>query len=222
MNAKDPKSFTISVFPLPGVVLFPGMNLPLFIFENKYKDMISECLKGDKKFGIVFANEKICAEVGTIAEIVDVENLEEGKMNLLTEGRERFKIIDFISEEPYYKATAEYYEDKDEKVTDKLNQTLSEVRILSAKALKIFDKVTDQKLAKNIKLPDDPSELLFLIASNLSCPFETKQTILESRSIRERTKKIQALLKKEIKRLELMLENKKTKDVVEKNGKIHI
>ena len=64
--------------------------------------------------------------------------------------------------------------------------------------------------------------LLFLIASNLSCSFEIKQSILESRSMRERTKKILVLLKKEIKRLELLLENKKTKDIVETNGKIHI
>lgn len=222
MKAKNPKSFTISVFPLPGVVLFPGMNLPLFIFEDKYQDMISKCLKGDKRFGVVFANEKICAEVGTVAEIIDVENLKEGKMNILTEGKERFQIVDFVSEEPYYKAIVESYEDKDEKPTDKLNKTLSEIRVLSEKALKIFDKVTDQKLAKNITLPDDPSELLFLVTSNLSCPFEVKQAILESRSLKERTRKIFTLLKKEIKRLELLLENKKTKDVVEKNGKIHI
>ena len=76
----------MSLFPLSGIVLFPGMNLPLHIFEEKYKKMISECIENDKRFGIVLTKGKQCVEIGTTALIVSVEKLEEGKMNIFTEG----------------------------------------------------------------------------------------------------------------------------------------
>ncbi len=66
---------TISLFPLPGIVLFPGTNLPLHILEEKYKKMISRCLESDKRFGIVLAKGKQFAEVGTTALIIGVEKL---------------------------------------------------------------------------------------------------------------------------------------------------
>lgn len=218
---KESQQFLLSMFPLPEVVMFPGMNLPLHIFEDSYKQMINDCLAKDKIFGIVFAQGNSCADIGTIVEIIDVEKLDDGKFNLLTEGKKRFKIIEFTKKEPYYEAMVEDYVDDVEKITSTLKSSLSEVRKLSKKALKIFDKVSDGQLSKNIKLPDDPTELLFLIASNLNCSCDVKQTLLESRSLSERTKQILSLLKDEIKRLEIILKNKEVRDIVEKNGKMH-
>lgn len=212
----------LALFPLPGVVMFPGMDLPLHIFEERYKEMISTCLEGDKRLGIVYAKGNMCAEVGTVAEIMDVEKLEEGKMNILTHGKKRFKIVSFLKEEPYYEASVQSYEDKEIEITDSLKKSLSEVRSLSTKALSIFDVVSNQELSKNIVLPEDPSELLFLVAANLTCSFEVKQTILETQSMKVRTKKVLSLLKEEVERLQVMLENKKTKDFVVKNGKLKI
>lgn len=215
---KESESFKCPLFLLPGVILFPGMNLPLHIFEEKYMIMISQCLEGDKRFGAVYLRGNVCAEIGTIAEIINVEKLEDGKFNLLTEGKQRFKIVDLISEKPFYQALVEIYKDKQEKVTEKMKKSINEIRDLSKIALKLFDKVSKQELSKKIDLPEDPNELLFLIAANLSCSHEIKQSILESRSVRERAKKIHKLLKEEIDRLEVILQNKKTKDVVEQNG----
>ena len=82
--------------------------------------------------------------------------------------------------------------------------------------------ISNQELSKKIKLPENPNDLLFLIAGNLTCSFESKQTILETQSIKDRTKKILSLLKEEIKRLEILLKNKETKPAVEKNGKLKI
>lgn len=210
------------LFPLPEVVLFPGMNLPLHIFEDRYKKMISECLDRDKQLGIVLADDKYCAEVGTIAEIIDVEKLEDGKMNVLTEGKSRFKIVEFLKEEPYYEAKVQPYEDTEVELDDKFKKSLSTIKELSSKALSIFDIISEEELSKKIKLPEEPNELLFLVAANLTCTYEAKQSILETRSIKARSKKILALLKEEILRLEVLLENKKTKDFVVKNGKLEI
>lgn len=212
----------IPLFPLQEVVLFPGMNLPLYIFEERYKKMISNCLSKDKLFGVVLLSGNVCAEIGTIAEIIDINKLEEEKMNILTEGKERFKIIELTSEEPYCEAIVELFEDKQLKISDALEKKIKEIRELSLKALSTFDKVSDQELSKKLKLPDEPNELLFLIAGNLTCSSKEKQIILETQSLKERAGKISSLLKDEIERLEVLLENKKTKKDVVKNGKLKI
>lgn len=216
------ETFNLPLFPLPEVVLFPGMNLPLHIFEDKYKEMISGCLENDKRFGVVLSNDNVIAEVGTIAEIVDVENLEEEKMNILTEGRSRFKISSLISEKPYFTARAYEYDDEEEKIDSEFKTRIKEIKSYSKEALRIFDLVSEQKLSKKLKLPKDPNELLFLIAGNLTCAYELKQLILESRSLRDRSRRVLSLLKEEIERLEILLENKKTKKDVVKNGKLKI
>ena len=216
------KNLIISLFPLPEVVLFPGMNLPIHVFEERYKKMISGCLETTKLFGVVLEKDTRCVEVGTTAEIIDVEKLEDGKLNIFTEGKNRFEIVDFISEEPYYIANVQIYEDTEAEIDASLKKTFREIRKLSSEALNIFDLVSDQELSKKLKLPKEPNELLFLIAANLTCSYESKQAILEERSIKQRATKVLSLLKEEIQRLEVLLENKKTKNEVIKNGKLKI
>ena len=212
----------LPLFPLSEVVLFPGMSLPLHIFEEKYKKMISSCLEKDKTFGVVLAKDDLCAEIGTIAEIIEVEKLEDGKMNIVTEGKKRFKIIDFVKDDPYYEARVEFYEDNKTEIDSKIQKSLKQVKELSSKALNLFDQISEEGLSEKLELPSDPDELIFLVASNLTCTYEVKQTILESRSVKERSKKILSLLKEEIKKLNVIIENKKTKNHVMKNGKIDI
>ena len=216
------KQITLPLFPLPEVVLFPGMNLPLHIFEDRYKKMILYCLNKDKQFGIVFSKENMCAEVGTLAEIIDVEKLDNGKMNLLTEGKSRFQILNFVSEEPYCLAEIELYEDKQLKITDSIKKSLKEIKEMSLKALNLFDTIFNEELSRKLKLPNEPNELLFLISANLTCSYESKQSVLETRSIKERIEKVFPLLREEIERLEILLENKETKKDVVKNGKLKI
>ena len=93
----------ISLFPL-NVVLFPGMMLPLHIFEERYKIMIKECINSDDQtFGVILAKTRQAQapdvsrlyaadlyDVGTTARITAVENLQDGRMNLITVGQERF------------------------------------------------------------------------------------------------------------------------------------
>ncbi|MBI2995261.1 MAG: LON peptidase substrate-binding domain-containing protein [Candidatus Melainabacteria bacterium] len=215
-------SYELFLLPLLDVVLFPGMNLPLHILEDSYKEMISKCLASTSQLGIVLLDGNICEEVGTVAKIVDVENLEEGSMTILTEGKNRFKIINFIKQEPFYQAIVEPYDDIELQITEQVKKTLNEVMKLSTKAFEIYDSVYDQELSKKIKLPEDPTELLFLIAANLTCTSEEKQAVLETQSLKVRLGRIKRLLKGEIERLEVLLENKKTKDKVIKNGKLKI
>ena len=213
----------LPIFPLPEVVMFPEMNLPLHIFEDRYKQLILDCLKIDKKFGIVLEKgNNSCANVGTLVEILDVENLEDGMMNIFIEGRERFEIIRFLTEEPYYVAEIQPYEDTNIEIDNELKLSLKQTRQMASKALKIFDIISEDETSKKVKLPTKPDELLLLIAINLTCSHEEKQIILETISIKDRVKKIIPLLNEELQKLEVLLENKNTKKEVEKNGKLKI
>ncbi len=213
----------LPIFPLPETVMFPEMNLPLHIFEDKFKELINDCINGNKQFGIVLEKgNNFYAKIGTIVEIVDIEELEDGLMNIITEGISRFEIISLIAEEPYCVAEIKSYEDADTNLNAELKASLKEVKQMASKALKTFDLISDEQHSKKIKLPNKPDELLFLIATNLTCSHEQKQSILETLSIKDRVEKIKPLLSEELEKLEVLLENKKTKSKVEKNGKLKI
>jgi uncharacterized protein len=93
--------FELPLFPL-NTVLFPGMPIQLYIFEQRYKEMIHDCLKSSQPFGVVLirngkeANSHLAEPhyVGCSARILDVEPLEEGRMNLVALGQQRFRILE--------------------------------------------------------------------------------------------------------------------------------
>src|SRR5581483_5119210 len=80
----------VPLFPLE-VVLFPGMALPLHIFEPRYKEMIGELLQAGQPFGVVRAVDNGIAEIGCVAEIVEVtKTYEDGRLDIMTQGQSRF------------------------------------------------------------------------------------------------------------------------------------
>ena len=91
----------LPLFPLQ-VVLFPRTALPLHIFEERYKEMIGDVLRGHTEFGVVLAGEKGIVNTGCTATVEKVlKNYPDGRMDLLTVGRRRFEIILLNDEKPY-------------------------------------------------------------------------------------------------------------------------
>ncbi len=91
---------TIPLFPL-NTVLFPGGVLPLKIFEPRYLDLVSECLRNEKNFGICLisfdheiASSTKCCEIGTTAKIIDWDKREDGLLEIVVEGHERFRLLE--------------------------------------------------------------------------------------------------------------------------------
>ena len=94
----------LPLFPLD-VVLFPGTALPLHIFEPRYKEMIGECLANKAPFGVVRALEEGIAEIGCTAEIVAVtKRYPDGRLDLVTEGRDRFEVLELNQERSFLRA----------------------------------------------------------------------------------------------------------------------
>jgi Lon protease-like protein len=101
----------IPLFPL-GLVLLPGMKLPLHIFEERYKRMIRECLAGGTPFGIVWFDGQSIRSVGCTARVLAVlHRYDDGRMDILTRGERRFFAEKMVEEKPYMEADVHFIED---------------------------------------------------------------------------------------------------------------
>src|SRR5919108_3179773 len=100
------KAIELALFPL-NVVLFPGMVLPLHIFEPRYRQMIADCQEQERPFGIVLVKPNSLPlqeepyPVGTVAEIRDLNRLEDGRFLLMAVGLQRFRILSQHRQKPY-------------------------------------------------------------------------------------------------------------------------
>lgn len=90
-------SVRLSIFPLGGVILFPGLQLPLHIFEPRYRAMVGDALARDRKIAMIQPQTSIegapLFQVGCVGKIVDVEAMEDGRFNLVLEGQSRFRLV---------------------------------------------------------------------------------------------------------------------------------
>ena len=179
----------LPLFPLD-VVLFPGENLPLHIFEPRYRLMINECYQEEKPFGIVLIRpesehlEEEPYPVGTMAEIVALDRLEDGRINLIARGLQRFHILSQHRQKPYLSGLVEVYEDiawQEQSLTTYANQA----RELFDSYLQILLEVVG-KQDIDFNLPTAPEELSHFIAYFLDVQNERKQQFLELTSTKQR------------------------------------
>src|SRR5277367_892168 len=102
----------LPLFPLD-LVLLPGNPLPLHIFEPRYKEMIGECLEQNRPFGVVRTKEGSIAEIGCTAEILTVtKKYDDGRMDIVTQGRERFEIMHVNQERAFLQAEVVFLQDE--------------------------------------------------------------------------------------------------------------
>jgi len=103
----------IGLFPLD-LVLLPTERVPLHIFEERYKELIGECVREGRDFGLLRASEAGMAEVGTRASVAELlQELPDGRMNIVVEGGERFRLVDLTDGRSFQTAEVEPYDDED-------------------------------------------------------------------------------------------------------------
>ncbi|RYX83527.1 ATP-dependent protease [bacterium] len=183
--------FELPIFPL-GVVLFPGMPLPLHIFESRYRLMIGRALQGDKTFGVAQIVEgqegtenTWPASVGTTAEILEVTPFADGRMNVQTIGVRRFRILSVREEDEYIIAQCEWLDDDDAQ-DGLIRLAMGTRRALS----RYFDALALNSDAAvegaDSDIPQDPQSLSMFIAAILQLPLQQKQELLEMTDTRAR------------------------------------
>ena len=190
--------YLLPLFPLP-LVLFPGAPLPLHIFEPRYRQMLSDCLAGDSRFGIVFRPEDIgereleAGRVGCVAEVDDAHTLPDGRSNIVVHGVRRFTLRRFVaSPAPYHVGEVAEYEDIPEDA-DALAPAASRVRELFARVGRAARTLSDDRDPLP-PLPDDPDALSFGIAALIDMEAPRRQELLVSRLASERLTAIERLL----------------------------
>ncbi len=177
----------ISLFPL-NVVLLPGADLPLHIFEPRYLEMVNRCLKEKSVFGVLLALPNGVARVGCTAEIIEVVNRHDDEtMDILTIGREPFRVTEFFEEHPLAEGTVDYLEDRDLPGNPSLRRELIELyETCHTLVFEDYPKNTDS---------EQPSQLSFVVAGTLPMDLLLKQQILELRSESDRQERLVGYLR---------------------------
>jgi ATP-dependent Lon protease len=175
----------LGLFSLP-LVLVPTERLPLHIFEPRYKELIGECIEYGEEFGILLAAAgRAEHEIGTRAAIAQVlETLPDGRMNIVVEGGDRFRVVDLRHDRSFTTATIEDVIDDDEPAR----------RDDVARALELFRELAELTESE-VAVPDRESPFLdFEIAARVNFGVEAKQELLELTSPRRRFARLAELL----------------------------
>src|SRR5258708_4995444 len=164
----------IPLFPL-NVVLLPGAELPLHIFEPRYRAMMKSCLEEKSEFGMLLSLPKGVAHVGCTAEILEVaKRYSEGRMVILTAGRDPFRVVELFTEDPLLEGHVIYLDARETPTNPRIQREL--VELFEACHTLVFE-----DFPKNLEgVPEE--QLSYLIAAALPMDLLWKQQLLELRS----------------------------------------
>jgi ATP-dependent Lon protease len=190
----------LPLFPLP-IVLFPGVPLPLHIFEPRYQQMLTDIRAHDSLFGLSYfdATESggeipVVGHVGCVAEVTEVQPLPDSRSNILTIGLIRYHLESYVDNgDPYLVGRISFFEDEEENtpVVDERADEVSKLFMRIARAVRI---INDERSGLPDLPPTEPERLSFLVAAAMELDTEVKLELLELRSTAERLKRLRDLL----------------------------
>ncbi len=201
--------YELPLFPL-NVVLFPGMPLPLHIFEERYKEMIADCIRQNRPFGVVLIEEGSAEQgpiarpvaVGCTAEIAQVQPLDQGRMFIMTVGRERFRIVRLDYGKPYLVGMVEpaplVTEDEEWET-----QGVAELEPLVIEYLNKLAHVGSIEVEPD-QIPNDPEGLIYLAATLIQLPVEEKQAFLSIDRASDLTRALRHVYRRELSLMKVM------------------
>jgi len=166
----------IGLFPL-GLVLLPTEQIPLHIFEPRYRELITECVDNEHPFGLVYADDDGIRQVGTLAAVVEVtDRFEDGRLNIVVEGGERFRLLELTDGRTFHTGTIEPLADRDDPPAPDDVQ----------RGVALFSKLVELTGA-DVEIPAETAEQpSFSLASRFELAAELKLELLEETSERVR------------------------------------
>jgi Lon protease-like protein len=173
----------IGLFPL-NLVLVPGEQAPLHIFEPRYRELIAECLDRGRDFGLVLEDDDGMREVGTRCSVVEVlDHFPDGRLNVVVQARERVQLLEMTQGRTFQTAEVENLPDEsDDPSEDEIEECLAAyARVVAAAEAELEDLDLDDSIA-------------YQIASRIDFGTEVKQGLLEIRSERERVVRLAPML----------------------------
>jgi Lon protease-like protein len=190
----------LPLFPLD-LVLFPGMALPLHIFEPRYKEMIGECLHFEQPFGVVRTVEDGVAQIGCSAEIATVvKRYEDGRMDIVARGLQRFELLEINQERSFLQGQVKLLGEQSDADAPTKKKALDLHRSLLLLAAS----------GQTVPTLDPPEDLLsFYLIAHLPVDLDFKQTILAMQSESQRLSTLIEYYEAIIPKLGKMIEAKK-------------
>jgi Lon protease-like protein len=190
---------TLPIFPLP-IVLFPGVPLPLHIFEPRYRQMLDDIRISNNLFGLSYLEDStenetpLAGQIGCVAEVTETQTLDDGRSNILTVGVIRYRIEEYVERgDPYLLARVSFFEDEPED-SDLLRASAQEVAATFTRIARAVRTINDERT----NLPDisdtEPQRLSFLVAAAVELDTNAKQLLLELRSTTERLERLREIL----------------------------
>lgn len=211
----------LPLFPL-SIVLFPGVPLPLHIFEPRYRQMLRDIQVKNNLFGLSYFDASAsdrevpsAGHVGCVAEVTETQALPDGRSNILTVGVIRYRIEEYVERGlPYLVARVSFFEDEDED-EEMLRETAHEVAETFTRIARAVRIINDERA----NLPDisdtDPQRLSFLVAAAMEADTDVKQELLEMRSTSERLRRLRDMLARAVSNYE---ERARVHELAKRNG----
>ncbi|MGC9318295.1 MAG: LON peptidase substrate-binding domain-containing protein [Armatimonadota bacterium] len=192
----------LPVMPLKSV-LFPGSPTTLHIHEQRYREMLDECVEGDGVFGVALlragqevGGPSIPHDVGTIAHIAEVTRLHDGSSVVLAQGGRRFRIDVILQAMPIIRADVRLLEESDD-LAEADQDLESMVRERLGRLMRLVMRTMGADHPRP-ELPDDPVALSYAVAANLQAPLKVQQELLEARSVTDRLEMSLPMLGREV------------------------
>jgi Lon protease-like protein len=187
----------VPVFPLPKAVLYPGVTIPLYIFEERYKLMVNQALQEDRRLAISMLRQgeggittgRVCG----LGEIVEVQELEDGEKNIMVRGVARIAIEEVNQEIPYIRAGARVLEETACAPSIRAARVLEIVR-LSQQLVFLLDAGNAARLLNLLSFMEDPSFLTDFVAFYLLQEETLKQELLETLDVNARLRRVSDVL----------------------------
>lgn len=182
----------IAIFPL-ATVLFPGALLPLHIFEERYKQMMRYAIDNGGIFGLTYRSDSAIGRetppeigsIGCVAKINAVVPLESGRMNIVSTGVIRYRVLGLTQSSPFILARIETVTDDLEPGED-LNRIFHEIEDTCRRFIEAAQALDEPTAPVNQDLPEEPEAFSLVIASALPIDNDAKQALLEMTSTRLR------------------------------------
>ena len=182
----------LPLFPLQ-VVLFPAAQLPLHIFEPRYREMVGRAIDQKSEFGVIFAEETTVSSVGCTALVEQVtKRYEDGRFDIMTRGRQRFCALELDQEKDYLRARIDFFQD--ESAESAPRSVVEEARHLAYEVAQTLNAT----MPKDLDV-DEP-QVSFALAAVLPLELKFKQQLLEQRSEPQRIRTLVDYLGKVLER----------------------
>lgn len=193
----------LSLFPLPNVVLFPGVFLPLHVFEPRYRALVADALEGDRRIGMMllqpgwesdYEGRPPLFPIGCSGAIVQADRLDDGRYHIMLRGLERVRVLEEDVSRPYRRAAVEALPDTplDAQERQALSAHRARIESLLSESVDPAEAAGAELLSRTSSMPD--LELVHTLAQGLDLAPLEKQSLLQESSLSRRAQLLVDLL----------------------------